>query len=374
MTMTSNAAMSVHGSSCNSVIVVVKLFKKLSFSSQADVSDVVGQRADVVRRHEAPAIKRLGAVLARWQIFKDNDRRPLRQPDMILRSSRKGRSMQFIETAVSKDFTREVALPESAMNLARAGLLFAQAEYPQLDCDWYLGQLDLIAADISARSDPDADLGVRLAVMNEYLFGDLGYSGNMDDYYDPRNSYLNEVIDRRIGLPITLSIVFLELAQRVGLRARGISFPGHFLVSVSEGNGDIIVDAFDGGVCLARATFLERLQERAEANTSLVALESALAPASKADILLRQLRNLQAVYIEQGEAEQSLNVANHMLTINPDLVPELLERAGLYNSLGYSRGAVVDYEHALTQMPAGDLQAEVRERLGQAKEQAQHLH
>lgn len=101
MTMTSNAAMSVHGSSCNSVIVVVKLFKKLSFSSQADVSDVVGQRADVVRRHEAPAIKRLGAVLARWQIFKDNDRRPLRQPDMILRSSRKGRSMQFIETAVS---------------------------------------------------------------------------------------------------------------------------------------------------------------------------------------------------------------------------------------------------------------------------------
>jgi regulator of sirC expression with transglutaminase-like and TPR domain len=297
-----------------------------------------------------------------------------RAPGIILRVPSKGRSMQFIETEVSEDFTREVALPEPAMNLARAGLLFAQAEYPQLDCEWYLGQLDFIARDISARSNPDSDLATRLAVMNEYLFGDLGYAGNMDNYYDPRNSYLNEVIDRRIGLPITLSIVFLELAQRVGLRARGISFPGHFLVAVSEGNGDIIVDAFDGGVCLPRATFIERLQERAEANTSLAALESALAPASKTDILLRQLRNLKAVYVEQGEADKSLTVANHMLMINPDLVPELLERAALYNSLGYSRGAVMDYERALLQIPDGELHTEIRERMVRAKEHAQHLH
>lgn len=282
--------------------------------------------------------------------------------------------MQFIETAVSKEFTREVAQPESAMNLARAGLLFAQAEYPKLDCNWYLGQLDLIAGDISARFDPDSDLSTRLAVMNEYLFGDLGYAGNLDNYYDPRNSYLNEVIDRRVGLPITLSIVFLELAERVGLHASGISFPGHFLVAVTEGNGDIIVDAFDGGVCLARTTFLERLRERAEPNTSLAALESALAPASKTDILLRQLRNLKAVYIEQGAVEKSLNVTNHMLTIDPDLLPELLERAALYSSLGYSRGAVADYERALAQMSAGEAHAEILERLERAKEQALHLH
>lgn len=282
--------------------------------------------------------------------------------------------MQYFETIVSKAFAQEVALPESEMNLARAGLLFARAEYPQLDCDWYLGQLDLIASDISARSDPESDLAVRLEVMNNYLFGDLGYTGNLDDYYDPRNSYLNEVMDRRVGLPITLSIVFLELAERVGLSARGISFPGHFLVAVSEGNGDLIVDAFDGGVSLARSTFLERLLERAESDTSIEALESALAPASKADILLRQLRNLKAVYTELGEVEKSLNVTNHMLTIAPDLLTELLERAALYSSLGYSRGAVEDYERALTQIPAGEVHGEILERLGRAKEQSQHLH
>ena len=282
--------------------------------------------------------------------------------------------MQIFETGVSNEFTHEVALPESEMNLARAALLFAQSEYPKLNCDWYLEQLDLIADNISERSDPDAELGVRLAVMNDYLFGDLGYTGNSENYYDPRNSYLNEVIDRRVGLPITLSIVFLELAHRVGLRACGVSFPGHFLVSVSEGNGDIIVDAFDGGVCLARERFLDRLQERVEANISLAVLASTLAPASKADILLRQLRNLKTVYVEQGEFEKSLNVANHMLTIDPDLVPELIARGDLYDSLGYSRGAVMDYERALAQMPAGELQAEVRGRLGRVKEQAQHLH
>ncbi|HCU88581.1 MAG TPA: hypothetical protein DGR97_01465, partial [Gammaproteobacteria bacterium] len=205
-------------------------------------------------------------------------------------------------------------------------------------------------------------------------FVDLGYTGNFENYYDPRNSYLNEVIDRRVGLPITLSIVFLELAHRVGLRARGLSFPGHFLVSVSEGNGDIIVDAFDGGVCLARGRFLDRLLEKGEENISLAVLESTLAPASKSEILLRQLRNLKAVYIEQGEFEKSLNIVNHMLTIEPDLVPELIARGDLYGSLGYSRGAVMDYERALAQMPAGDLQSEVRSRLGRMKEQAQHFH
>ena len=282
--------------------------------------------------------------------------------------------MQFFETIVSTAFAHEVALPESEMNLARAGLLFARAEYPQVDCDSYLGELDLIADDINARSNPESDLDVRLAVMNKYVFGELGYTGNLNNYYDPRNSYLNEVIDRRVGLPITLSIVFLELAERVGLRARGISFPGHFLVAVSDGNGDIIVDAFDGGVSLARSMFLERLLERAESETSIESLESALAPASKADILLRQLRNLKGVYIELGEVEKTLNVANHMLTIDPDLLPELLERAALYNSLGYSRGAAEDYERALTQIPAGEVHAEILDRLGSAKEQSQHLH
>ncbi|MFT4580426.1 MAG: regulator of sirC expression with transglutaminase-like and TPR domain [Gammaproteobacteria bacterium] len=282
--------------------------------------------------------------------------------------------MQFIETSVSDAFTSEVTRRESEINLARAGLIFAGSEYPQLDSAWYLNQLDLIANDISARLDPNADLSTRLTVMNEYLFGELGYSGNVDDYYDPRNSFLNEVIDRRIGLPITLSIVFLELAERVGLDAKGVSFPGHFLVAVVEGDGDVIVDAFDGGAVLARATFLQRLLERAAPNTSFDALEAALRPASKSEILLRQLRNLKSIYVEKGLVEKSLNTINHMLVIQKDLLPELLERAALYDSLGYARGAVADYERAVSLLPPGPQLAEVHARIKRAREQVQKLH
>ena len=282
--------------------------------------------------------------------------------------------MQFIETSVSEAFSSEVIRSESEINLARAGLIFARSEYPQLDTGWYLGQLDLIAGDISARLDPHADLNQRLNVMNTYLFGELGYSGNFDDYYDPRNSFLNEVIDRRIGLPITLSIVFLELAQRVGLEAKGVSFPGHFLVSVAEQDGDVIVDAFDGGAVLPRSSFVQRLLERAEPNTSVELLEAALRPASKSEILLRQLRNLKAIYVDKGLVEKTLNTINHMLVIHKDLLPELLERAALYDSLGYARGALADYERALPKIPAGPQRAEVESRLAKAREQAQNLH
>ena len=282
--------------------------------------------------------------------------------------------MQYIETTVSEAFSREVLQRESEINLARAGLIFARSEYPQLDSSWYLGQLDLIASDIIARQNPNTDMRSRLIAMNEYLFGELGYAGNLEDYYDPRNSYLNEVIDRRVGLPITLSILFIELAERVGIDAKGVSFPGHFLVEVSDGGGDLIVDAFDGGAVLARATFLERLLQRAKPHTSVEVLEAALRRAPKTEILLRQLRNLKAIYVDKGFVEKALNTINHMLVIHQDLLPELLERAALYDSLGYARGAVSDYERAILRMPQGPEQEAVLARLTSAREQAQNLH
>lgn len=282
--------------------------------------------------------------------------------------------MQFIETAVSEAFAGEVGLPPAEMNLARACLLFACADYPHLDCDWYLGQLDLIAHDISAQPPCASDIGARLSALNEYLFEDLGYSGNLDDYYDPRNSYLNEVIDRRLGIPITLSIVYLELAERLGIRAHGISFPGHFLIAVAARNGEFIVDAFDGGTFLERATFVARLREHVVPDTSLEVLEATLRTASKAEILVRQLRNLKAVYFDRGDSMKTLNVLNHLLTIDGDLLPELVDRAALYESIGYSRGAVNDYERALAQLSPGVERSDIVGRLRRVNAQTQHLH
>ncbi len=282
--------------------------------------------------------------------------------------------MQYTETVVSPSYASEVALPEPDLNLARAGLLFARSEYPELDCGWYLGQLDLMASDIGSRMSRDADVAARLRAMNTTLFGDLGFSGNVDDYYDPRNSFLNEVIDRRIGLPITLSILYLELAQRLGVPARGISFPGHFLVGVTTEDGDVIVDAFDRGATLARATFITRLHERADGDTTIEAIEQALRPALKVEILLRQLRNLKSIYADRGDLEKTLNTLNHMLTAYSDLLPELLERAALFDTLGYARGAAADYNHALLLLPEGIEREEIVDRRDEAEARAGQLH
>ncbi len=282
--------------------------------------------------------------------------------------------MQYTETVVSPAYASEVQLPESDLNLARAGLLFARSEYSELDCGWYLGQIDLIASDIGSRMPHDADVTARLRAINTTLFGDLGFSGNVDDYYDPRNSFLNEVIDRRVGLPITLSILYLELAQRLGVPARGISFPGHFLVGASTEDGDVIVDAFDRGATLARATFITRLQERAEPQTSITAIEQALRPAMKVEILLRQLRNLKSIYADRGDAEKTLNALNHMLIAHPDLLPELLERAALFDTLGYARGAAGDYARALLLLPEGLDREEIMKRRDEAEARAGQLH
>ena len=158
--------------------------------------------------------------------------------------------MAEYESEVSHAFLQEIGQGGDSFNLARAALLFARSAYPNLDCGWYLGQLDLIAKDVSVRCAASASLNDLLETLREYFFQQLGYSGNIEDYYDPRNSYLNEVIDRRTGIPITLSIVFLEIADRLGLDACGISFPGHFLIGVNDGVDELIVDAFDGGTAL----------------------------------------------------------------------------------------------------------------------------
>ena len=282
--------------------------------------------------------------------------------------------MQFIETTVSPSFKHEIALPEAEISLARAGLYFAQIEYPTLDCAWYLGQLDLIATGVANRAGTSADFDSRLQAMTEYLYSDLGYSGNVDNYYDPRNSYLNEVMDRRVGIPITLSIVYLELAQRLDLDAQGIAFPGHFLVAVSDGESEMIVDAFDRGASVPRATFVERLNERVVSETSPQALESVLTVAPKSIILLRQLRNLKAIYAKQGDIEKTLSIINHMLTIDSDLLPELTERAALYDTLGHARGAVDDYRRALTHIPVGEEHEDILQRLRTAEVRAATLH
>jgi regulator of sirC expression with transglutaminase-like and TPR domain len=190
-----------------------------------------------------------------------------------------------------------VSRSDDQINLFQAALLIAADEYPELNIEQYLTQMDTWADNIRHSLPENAHLEIRVQYLNDYLFGNLGFSGNTDDYYDPRNSYLNEVIDRRQGIPITLSVLYLELGRRLGLNLSGVSFPGHFLVKLPHGGGALVLDPFNGGMALNSQDLLARLQTMFEVDVE--DLTPFLSTASNKLILVRLLSNLKGIYHHQ---------------------------------------------------------------------------
>lgn len=259
--------------------------------------------------------------------------------------------MKYTDTTVSDSFREEVSKPEAQISLALAGLYFAKSRYPEVDCRWYIEQLELVAQEVLKRVGKSAPFQERLSVLITYLFGELGYRGNADEYYDPKNSFLNEVIERRLGIPISLSVIFLEAAQLVGINAVGVPFPGHFLVRATDPENQqiesIIVDPFDGGSCLALDEFVSRFLERLETPIERSEVERMLQATTKREILIRQFRNLLAIYSNEKSQTECLLVVNHILYLDRNLLNELLHRGALLSEMGHSNLAINDYEHAL---------------------------
>lgn len=286
--------------------------------------------------------------------------------------------MKYTDTTVSEAFMEEVAHDERELSLARAGLLFAQTRYPDIDCSWYTAQLDLVAGEISKKIAGEDSGTSTLGTTVDYLFGDLGYQGNAQDYYDPRNSFINEVIERRIGIPISLSVVFIEVANRVGLLANGVAFPGHFLVRVDQSRTDntsaVIVDPFDGGTSLGFEMFVARFRKRMEEPIDEVKIANLLEPATKKDILIRQFRNLLAIYSNKRSAEDCLYVVNHILHLDPNLLNELIHRGKLLSEMGHKDAAARDFEHALLVCEDDSLRATLQQALRDAKIERKPLH
>ena len=223
---------------------------------------------------------------------------------------------------------------DERIDVAEAALLIAQEEYPQLDIVAYLAQLDELAARARAAMRPAMTAAEQVAHLNHFLFVESGFAGNNDDYYDPRNSFLNEVIDRRTGIPITLSVVYCEVGRRLGLPVYGVSFPGHFLVKYA-GEPEIIIDPFFGTVLTA-----EECEERwGDLRPDGARLERRLLrPASPREILVRMLSNLKQVYVEQNDAERALACVDRILLLAPDTPRELRDRGILYQRLECYRG------------------------------------
>jgi regulator of sirC expression with transglutaminase-like and TPR domain len=212
-------------------------------------------------------------------------------------------------------FAHVVGRDDAHVDLAQAALMIAEGEYPGLDIPAYISALDRFGARarravVAAPADPP------MATVLRVLYGDLGFHGNAGDYYDPRNSFLNEVLDRRTGIPISLALVLTETCRRVGIDARGVSFPGHFLVRVQTDDGDVMfLDPFDGK--LLDEGQIAELHERATGDSGPVD-PGLLDPASKGHVLMRLLNNLRAIYERTGDHDRLLGVLARMQVLSPD--------------------------------------------------------
>jgi regulator of sirC expression with transglutaminase-like and TPR domain len=194
-------------------------------------------------------------------------------------------------------FAHVVSRPEEELDLAQAALLIAEPEYPELDIADYLLQLDQLAVAARSRLAGLADDSARAAALVQYLLEEEGFRGNLDEYDDPRNSFLNEVLDRRLGIPITLSVVMLEVAQRLGIPLHGVSFPGHFLVG-TRGPKSLLLDPFTGQALAPShlADLLGRIYGQRRPPRP-----DEIQPSTKHGILVRMLHNLRNLYMRQGD-------------------------------------------------------------------------
>jgi regulator of sirC expression with transglutaminase-like and TPR domain len=247
------------------------------------------------------------------------------------------------------------------LDLAEACLQIAQDAYPELDIAQYLARIDALAATVRRRLAIDAFAAQKLVALNRHLFDELGYCGNTDDYYDPRNSYLNQVLERRTGIPITLSIVYMEVGRRLGLRLQGVSFPGHFLVMLRVSGGQLVLDPFCAGEAQSESMLrarLARVLPKREADA--LPLSEFLQPATPRQILARLLRNLKGIYLQSEEAQNTLEVMQRMVMVAPHAAEEVRDRGLVYYKLDCFRAALADLQDYLERRPDAPDAGEIR--------------
>jgi regulator of sirC expression with transglutaminase-like and TPR domain len=251
----------------------------------------------------------------------------------------------------------EKAMVASGDDLAPAALAIARVEYPSLDADGYLGTIDRMGAVAAGRVRQEGARGQdAIRVLNEYLYDEQRFTGNRRAYDDPRNSFLNEVLDRRTGIPISLAVVYLEVARRAGVGVAGINFPGHFLLRAADeqarlryGGDFVIVDPIHGGALLSEVDCREMLRQHVGDDTAFD--RDLLAPATRHEIVVRMLVNLKRLYVRMRSFPQARFVADLLLTVDPSAVSELRDRGLLSYHLDDYGAALRDLESYLRLLP-----------------------
>lgn len=246
-------------------------------------------------------------------------------------------------------FSQEIQQSDESINLAKAALYIAKEEYPELDTQEYINALDTMASELEERLPSTRYPLKMIQSINQYLYQDLGFSGNKIDYYDPRNSFFNDVIARKTGIPITLSLVYLEIAQRVNFPMVGIGMPGHFLIRPQVEDIEIFVDAFNDGEVMFPQDCKERLGQIYQ--QEIILKPEFFRVVTKRQFLARMLTNLKYIYLQEQQLEKTLATVERILLLFPKTVIELRDRGLLSYQLGNFSQAVEDLQYYIAQVP-----------------------
>ena len=266
------------------------------------------------------------------------------------------------------DYFAALVAEDASLPLLEAAVAIAQHDFPRLDVQSTLAEIDTLAARLKRRLAADAAPMQRLRLLNRFFFQELGFSGNVNDYYDPRNSYVHCVLETRRGIPITLALLYVELANQVGLDACGISFPGHFLAKVHMPQGEIVIDPFTGQSMSRDALdgLLAPYRRRgARSGLGEAPLGSFLQPAQPREVIARMLRNLKEVFRSSQDAARLLAVAERLVILLPDAWEERRDRGLVHAALGARFPAMADLAGYLEHAPDAPDRPAIRKRLAE---------
>jgi regulator of sirC expression with transglutaminase-like and TPR domain len=271
------------------------------------------------------------------------------------------------------DYFSTLVAEDESLPLTEAALSIAQDAYPDLDIQGVLAEIDELVLRVRRRMPDNADIKQKVGVLNRFFFRELGFSSNLNDYYDPDNSHLNVVLRRRRGIPISLSVIYLEMSEQLGIPVRGVSFPGHFLLRVTTPDGDVMLDPTSGH-SLSESEMVDMLEPYvASAGESVSrALRMLLQPATRREIIARMLRNLKSTYLQTERWQRLLAVQQRLVILLPDSIDEIRDRGFAYARLDYLRPALEDLERYLGECPDAEDATVVESQLQELRQRTQH--
>jgi regulator of sirC expression with transglutaminase-like and TPR domain len=270
-------------------------------------------------------------------------------------------------------FRRMLDRPDEEIDLAEAALLIAKNAYRDLDVPGYLARIAELAGKLSAQLPEDGSESTRIVALNRFLFEDQGFAPSIENYFDPRNSFLNDVLERRVGIPLSLSILYIEVGRRIGLPLRGVSFPGHFLVKCTLKEGIVIIDPYCGGITLSLQDLQQRLRETRGGEVSRAIVAAMLVAANNREILARMLRNLKAIYLDQRDYARALSAIDWIIAVTPAEATEVRDRGLTYVKLECVRAALEDLEHYMQMAPNAADMNEIRSHVVELRMSAARL-